>query len=228
MFLNCWCQCTIKQCLNALLIPMTAEATSSVVHWPIEEALYFIYFCTYVIHVREEMSHPQDFEIHWIKIKSQSWHFWRTLVHFGISEFIGKFSYSLNSLPTLLFTNISSFSFPLPVEFLSFLSFNVWGLELILIKNKAEARESFEMFHSYHPFPLHWDCPQRDFLLATSLPSSPSSSNMCRWQQHDGSQDGRFYSVQLMPRGSPTLSKYVIKTFILISTGIPLQLSPRL
>lgn len=129
---------------------------------------------------------------------------------------------------TLLFTNISSFSFPLPVECLSFLSFNVWGLELILIKNKTEARESFEMFHSHHVFPLHWICPQGDFRLATSLPSSPSSSNMCRWQQHDGSQDGRFYPVQLMPRRSPTLSKYVIKTFILISTGISLQLSPRL
>ena len=132
------------------------------------------------------------------------------------------------SLPTLFFTNISSFSFLLPVEFLSFLSFNVWGLELVLMKNKAEARESLEMFHSHHLFPLHWDCPQGDFSLATSLPSSPSSSNMCRWQQCDGSQDGRFYPLQLMSRRSPTLSKYVIKTFILISTGIALQFSPRL
>ena len=132
------------------------------------------------------------------------------------------------SLLTLFFTNISSFSFPLPVEFLSFLSFNVWGLELVLIKNKAEARESLEMFHSHHPLPLHQDCPQGDFRLATSLPSSPSSSNMCSWQQHDGSQDGRFYPIQLMSRRFLTLNKCVIKIFILISTGIPLQLSPRL
>ena len=66
MFLNCSCQYTIKLCLNALLIPMTAEAISSVAHWPIEEPLYFVYICTYIIHVREEMSHTQDFEIHWI------------------------------------------------------------------------------------------------------------------------------------------------------------------
>lgn len=112
------------------------------------------------------------------------------------------------SFPTLFLTYTTSFSFPLSAEFLYFLSSNVWGLDLPSVRKK-EQESPLNCFIPTPTSPAFWDLLQGDFRLATSIPSSLSSPNFYRQEQHDGSHDSKVHPVKLRSRGWAIVSRHV-------------------